>query len=81
MIEPWHSYLKKLRLQRSCSMDELSNLSAIPLPQISKLESRTKPPTFVQAFRLAKLFDRYPKDLFDPQTGLARTVREMEAGA
>lgn len=80
--DPWHSYLKEQRLQRGWTLTELCNLAEFRhLSKLSKIEDRTAVPSFVEAFRLAEIFNTYPETLFDPRTGLARTIREVEAVA
>lgn len=80
-LEPWHSYIKSLRLKRGYTLDALSEVTKVPAPQLCKIEGRTKPPTYVQSVALGKVFSCFPEDLFCERTGLARTIREVEAAA
>lgn len=75
---PWHSYVMSERLEREWSLRDLEAVTEIPFPKLQKIESRTAPPSLAQAFRLADTFGVFPEDLFDKQTGIARTLREME---
>lgn len=81
ICQPWHSYVMSERLSRKWSLRDLEDVTEIPFSKLQKIESRTAPPSLAQAFRLADTFGVFVEDLFDTQTGIARTLREMEVAS
>jgi len=77
--QPWHSYLKIERAKRGWSLIELEAVTGIGRAKLYKIESRTAVPSLVQAYRLAETYSAYPEDLFNLDTGFARTIREINA--